>query len=625
MLKILKKIQKCVKKNKISKKGFQRKIEKKKKSFFQARGTQSQSFIWCSCGGRIHILLCPLAELGEWWLFRAICWRWQLWSAWSAGSRTVCRAFASVVPTLFDVGVAVLTGSMWKKKVDFFFTNQSSAKIEIAENLHWRSDHKPLRLSRPHAQGIMLEFEKKKKSLAGWSPQTSSQRHELVGMLHTWTFDWNWTTIRWRSFQTERTDRIDHAARFYPLKPWSIVASGITGPPHGSETETFGERIERESCERKEAGVAAHSGWKKCEQTSSCRSLEFWGLIGGRSKPLGRHDSRAFWKEIPSRQRATTGSDTYIVEVQSALDPVAWSKKKELSEEFVEVLSLVKHPARCPPVATLGFCASSPSRSRISCTGLGGIWYLLGAEERRHHKVEQLASNLAGSYTVTKCMNRFRDSWWDSGWVCSAWTLSPSWWRVGVKRTNGGKSCLTPGVGRCASGKRGDNRHCGGCCEGEFGSVCEAVHGQHKKSPFQTGSGNETRRPEDYIRMEPSDGSIDWVFQHDCAVCLIQFVMLAFLRDAFVSARSCTSGQSVASKKKKVFKKKKFQKKKSFQKKKFSKKKNIQKKKKKFQKKKKFIRRTTLTTDMQSWRQVLRSVWRCMRCCVFQTPVVRCG
>ena len=75
------------------------------------------------------------------------------------------------------------TGSMWKKKVDFFFTNQSSAKIEIAENLHSRSDHKPLRLSRPHAQGVMLEFERKKKSLAGWSPQTSSQRHELYSAL----------------------------------------------------------------------------------------------------------------------------------------------------------------------------------------------------------------------------------------------------------------------------------------------------------------------------------------------------------------------------------------------------------------------------------------------------------
>ena len=71
------------------------------------------------------------------------------------------------------------TGSMWKKKVDFCFSNQGSATVEIAEKLHSRSDHKPLRLSRPHVQGVMLEFERKKKSLAGWSPQTSSQHHEL--------------------------------------------------------------------------------------------------------------------------------------------------------------------------------------------------------------------------------------------------------------------------------------------------------------------------------------------------------------------------------------------------------------------------------------------------------------
>ena len=42
--------------------------------------------------------------------------------------------------------------------------------------------YKPLRLSR-HVQGVMLEFERKKKSLAGWSPQTSSQRHELHNAL----------------------------------------------------------------------------------------------------------------------------------------------------------------------------------------------------------------------------------------------------------------------------------------------------------------------------------------------------------------------------------------------------------------------------------------------------------
>ena len=75
------------------------------------------------------------------------------------------------------------TGSMWKKKVDFCFSNQSSAKVESAEKLHSRNDHKPLRLSRPHVQGVMLEFERKKKSLAGWSPQTSSQHHELHRVL----------------------------------------------------------------------------------------------------------------------------------------------------------------------------------------------------------------------------------------------------------------------------------------------------------------------------------------------------------------------------------------------------------------------------------------------------------
>ena len=72
---------------------------------------------------------------------------------------------------------------LWKKKVDFFFTNQSSARVEIAEKLHSRSDHKPLRLSRPHVPGVMLEFERKRKSLAGWSPQTSSQHRELHSAL----------------------------------------------------------------------------------------------------------------------------------------------------------------------------------------------------------------------------------------------------------------------------------------------------------------------------------------------------------------------------------------------------------------------------------------------------------
>ena len=75
------------------------------------------------------------------------------------------------------------TGSMWKKKVDFCFSNQRSAKVEIAEKLHSRGDHKPHRLSRPHVHGVMLEFERKKKSLAGWSPQTLSQHHELHSAL----------------------------------------------------------------------------------------------------------------------------------------------------------------------------------------------------------------------------------------------------------------------------------------------------------------------------------------------------------------------------------------------------------------------------------------------------------
>ena len=56
------------------------------------------------------------------------------------------------------------TGSMWRKKVDVFFTNQSSAKVERAEKLHSRSDHKPLRLSRPQVPGVVLEFERKRKS-----------------------------------------------------------------------------------------------------------------------------------------------------------------------------------------------------------------------------------------------------------------------------------------------------------------------------------------------------------------------------------------------------------------------------------------------------------------------------
>ena len=61
----------------------------------------------------------------------------------------------------------------------------------------------------------------------------------------------------------------------------------------------------------------------------------------------------------------------------------------------------------------------------------------------------------------------------------------------------------------CVSGKRCNSHHCGGCCEGEFGSLCEAVHGIHLESSVQSGSGNETRGPEDSIWMEPGDGSVD--------------------------------------------------------------------------------------------------------------------
>ena len=70
-------------------------------------------------------------------------------------------------------------GAVRKKKVDFFFSNQSAAIAEIAEDLHSRSDHKPLCLTRPHSLGYMLEFAKKKKSMAGWVPQTLCQHHKL--------------------------------------------------------------------------------------------------------------------------------------------------------------------------------------------------------------------------------------------------------------------------------------------------------------------------------------------------------------------------------------------------------------------------------------------------------------
>ena len=70
-------------------------------------------------------------------------------------------------------------GAVRKKKVDFFFSNQSAAIAEVAEDLHSRSDHKPLCLTRPHVSGHMLEFAKKKKSMAGWVPQTLCQHHNL--------------------------------------------------------------------------------------------------------------------------------------------------------------------------------------------------------------------------------------------------------------------------------------------------------------------------------------------------------------------------------------------------------------------------------------------------------------
>ena len=70
-------------------------------------------------------------------------------------------------------------GSMRKKKVDFFLSNQTAANAGIAEDMHSRSDHKPLCLTRSQVPGVMLEFARKKKSLAGWIPQTLSQHHDL--------------------------------------------------------------------------------------------------------------------------------------------------------------------------------------------------------------------------------------------------------------------------------------------------------------------------------------------------------------------------------------------------------------------------------------------------------------
>ena len=70
-------------------------------------------------------------------------------------------------------------GAMRKKKVDFLLSNQTTANAAIAEDMHSRSDHKPLCLTRSQVPGVMLEFARKKKLLAGWIPQTLSQHHGL--------------------------------------------------------------------------------------------------------------------------------------------------------------------------------------------------------------------------------------------------------------------------------------------------------------------------------------------------------------------------------------------------------------------------------------------------------------
>ena len=44
--------------------------------------------------------------------------------------------------------------------------------------------------------------------------------------------------------------------------------------------------------------------------------------------------------------------------------------------------------------------------------------------------------------------------------------------------------------------------------EGEFGSLCETVYGVHEESSVQFGSGNEARRPENSLWMEPGDGCV---------------------------------------------------------------------------------------------------------------------
>ena len=64
------------------------------------------------------------------------------------------------------------TGSMWKKKVDFCFSNQESAKVEIAENLHSRSDHKPASLVAATYAWCNARV-RKEKEVIGWVVSTN--------------------------------------------------------------------------------------------------------------------------------------------------------------------------------------------------------------------------------------------------------------------------------------------------------------------------------------------------------------------------------------------------------------------------------------------------------------------
>ena len=71
------------------------------------------------------------------------------------------------------------TGVERKKKVGFIFSNQTEASAAIAEDMHSRSDHNPLCLTRSRVPGVMLEIVNKKRTMAGWFPQTLSQHPEL--------------------------------------------------------------------------------------------------------------------------------------------------------------------------------------------------------------------------------------------------------------------------------------------------------------------------------------------------------------------------------------------------------------------------------------------------------------